>query len=196
MERLTLFSDGIFAFAITLLAVDIRVPDLVSSLAGQELNAALIALTPKLIGFGLSFWIAGSFWIFYHHVFRYIKHYDRPIIMLNLLFLMFIVLIPFPSDLLSRFPSEQTALVIYSTMMGATGTSLSLIWHYASWNHRLTDPDLSGTTIRRLRIRTYISPVLFLASIPVTYLYPALTIYIWVLTWPVTTVLERLPLKA
>ena len=165
------------------------------SLAGQNLAAALTDLTPKFIGFALSFWIAGNFWIFYHNVYRYIRRYDRNLIMLNLLFLMFIVLIPFPSDLLSRFTSEPSALLIYSVMMGCTGATLAAIWRYASSKRRLIDDDLSDDAINRLRLRTYISPALFVVSIPVTYVYAPATPIVWVMTIPVVAILERLHRK-
>jgi len=80
VERLTLFSDAIFAFAMTLLAVNIRVPEIAQDLVGSQLNVELANLAPKFIGFGLSFFISASYWIFYHRIFAYIKRYDQTLI--------------------------------------------------------------------------------------------------------------------
>jgi uncharacterized membrane protein len=100
VERLTLFSDAIFAFAMTLLAVNIRVPEIAQDLVTSQLNVELVNLSPKFIGYVLSFVISASYWVFYHRIFANVKRYDRSLIWLNILFLFFVVLIPFPSDLI------------------------------------------------------------------------------------------------
>src|SRR5512136_1658686 len=86
VEKLTLFSDAIFAFAMTLLAVNIRVPEIAQGLVSSQLNVELANLTPKFIGFGLSFFISASYWVFYHRIFSNIKRYDRALVWLNLCF--------------------------------------------------------------------------------------------------------------
>jgi hypothetical protein len=83
VERLTLFSDAIFAFAMTLLAVNIRVPEIAQDLVGSQLNVELANLAPKFIGYGLSFFISASYWVFYHRIFAYIKRYDLTLIWLD-----------------------------------------------------------------------------------------------------------------
>ena len=192
VERLTLFSDAIFAFAMTLLAVNIRVPEIAQDLVGSQLNVELANLTPKFIGYGLSFFISASFWIFYHRIFSNIKRYDRTLIWLNLCFLFFIVLIPFPSDLIGRYLSREISIVIYATMMATTGFVLSLIWSYASSNHRLIDEGLSNLRIRRLSTRTYITPIVFLVSIPASFALGEFTPVLWLFVWPLSLLIDRL----
>jgi uncharacterized membrane protein len=184
VERLTLFSDAIFAFAMTLLAVSIRVPEIAQAVVGSQLNVQLANLAPKFIGYGLSFFISASFWVFYHRIFANIKHYDRTLVWLNLCFLFSIVLIPFPSDLIGRYLSQEISIVIYAAMMAATGLMLCLIWSHASSNHRLIDENLSNFRTRRLSIRTYIAPIVFLVSIPVSVILGEFTPVLWVSVWP------------
>ena len=191
VERLTLFSDAIFAFAMTLLAVNIRVPEIAQDLVGSQLNVELANLAPKFIGFGLSFFISASYWIFYHRIFAYIKRYDQTLIWLNIFFLFFVVLIPFPSDLIGRFLSQQISLVIYSTMMAATGFVSSLIWLYASSHHRLIDETLSNLVIKRMSIRTYVAPTVFLVSIPASFALGVFTPVLWISVWPLGSLITR-----
>jgi len=191
VERLTLFSDAIFAFAMTLLAVNIRVPEIAQELISSQLNTELANLGPKFIGYGLSFFISASFWIFYHRVFANVRRYDRTLIWLNLCFLFFIVLIPFPSDLIGRFISQEISIIVYSVFMAATGLLLSLIWHYASSKHRLIDKSVSDLKIRRLSFRTYITPIMFLVSIPLSFALGAFTPVVWVSVWPLGILIDR-----
>lgn len=192
VERLTLFSDAIFAFAMTLLAVNIRVPEIAQDLVSSQLNVELANLTPKFIGYGLSFFISASFWIFYHRIFANIKHYDRTLVSLNLIFLFFIVLIPFPSDLIGRYLSQKVPIIIYATMMAATGFALSLIWSYASSNHRLIDKGLSNRRIKRLSLRTYVTPFVFLVSIPASFALGEFTPVLWLFVYPLGWLTDRL----
>ena len=97
-DRVLFFSDAIFAIAITLLAVDIRVPDLPASLihSSQQLRNA----EPRIFGFVLSFLVIGLFWIGHHSIFRHIIALDRLLILINLLFLGTIAFLPYPTALL------------------------------------------------------------------------------------------------
>jgi uncharacterized membrane protein len=191
VERLTLFSDAIFAFAMTLLAVNIRVPEIAQNLVSSQLNVELANIAPKLIGYGLSFIISASYWVFYHRIFANIKRYDRTLIWLNIAFLFFVVLIPFPSDLIGRFLSQEVSIVIYSTMMAATGFALSLIWLYASRHRRLIDQSLSNDGIKRLSVRTYIMPVLFVISIPASLALSVFTPVLWISGWPLMRAIDH-----
>ncbi len=191
VERLTLFSDAIFAFAMTLLAVNIRVPEIAQGLVGSRLSIELANLTPKFIGYGLSFFISGSYWVFYHRIFTNIKRYDLTLIWLNIAFLFFVVLIPFPSDLIGRFLTQQVSVLIYSTMMAATGFALSLIWLYASRNHRLIDEGLSNAGIRRLTVRTLTMPLVFAISIPASFVLGEFTPILWILVVVLGRMLDR-----
>ncbi len=191
VERLTLFSDAIFAFAMTLLAVNIRVPEIAQGLVRAQLGVELANLTPKFIGYGLSFFISASYWVFYHRIFANIKRYNLTLIWLNVAFLFFVVLIPFPSDLIGRFLTQQVSVIVYSAMMAATGFALSLIWLYASRNHRLTDESLSSASIRRLTVRTLTMPFVFLVSIPASFVIGEFTPVLWILVVVLGRVLDR-----
>jgi len=195
IESISLFSDAVFAIAITLLAIDIRVPQLAEDLVVIQLNNEIFGLAPKLISFILTFFIIGNFWISYHRIIYRIRRYDRGLIALNLLFLMFIVLLPFPNDLIGKYPTQQIAVFVYAVIIIATGLSLSLLWLHASRRRRLIDESLSADFIRRLTIRLFIAPCIFLISIPISFLNPLYSLVTWFLAFPLGIYFERTYLR-
>ena len=195
IERLSLFSDAIFAFAITLLAIDIRVIQLPQNLIASQLNNEIIGLLPKFISFVLSFFIIGNYWISYHRTIYLIKRYDRGLISLNLLFLMFIVLVPFPNDLIGKYPANQSAVIVYAVLLAATGISMCLLWIHASKGYRLVDETLQPKYVWRLTVRLLISPIIFLISIPISFFNPLYAMVTWFFGFPIAIYFERTRLK-
>ena len=195
IETLILFSDAVFAIAITLLAIDIRVPQLAEELIAVQLNNEIYGLLPRFISFILTFFIVGSYWISYHRTMYQIKRYDRGLISLNLLFLMFIVLLPFPNDLIGKYPTQQVAVLVYAIITSMTGVSLMLLWLHASRRHRLIDEALPVPFIKRFNLRLFISPCIFLISIPVSYLNPLFSLVTWFFAFPIGILFERIYLK-
>ena len=191
IDRLLLFSDAVFAIAITFLAIDIRVPQLTENLIASQLNNEIFRLAPKLISFLLSFYIIGSYWISYHRTFHLIQRYDRNLISLNLLFLMFIVLLPFPNDLIGKYPTQQISVIIYAVLLAATGLCMSLLWIYASKKYRLVDQTLRPDFIKHLTLRLFVSPSIFLISIPFSFFNPIYSIAIWIFAAPIGSFYER-----
>jgi uncharacterized membrane protein len=186
IESLLLFSDAIFAFAITLLAIDIRV------VAGSTtLTNDLYNLLPRFISFTLTFWIVANYWINYHRLFRLIQNYDRILIYLSFLFLMFIVLLPFPNDLIGKYPFTTTATITYATFLVLTSLSILLLWTYASRHHRLISPDVRPAFIRNLTIRLALPFLLFLLSIPLAILLPVYAIITWIFYLPLGIFIEH-----
>jgi uncharacterized membrane protein len=198
IEKLTWFADAIFAFSITLLAIDIRAPDISADLLATELPSALLNLTPRIVSFLITFWVVGSYWVAYHRAFSLIVRYDRGLIYLNLLFLMFIVLVPFPSDLVGRYPTQFISAILTAAFFAATGLSLSLIWRHASSNHRLVKRKLDQRSIGRLTLGYLASPLVFIFSIPIFYaasIFAPSTAsfmeFFWLLIVPIHSIIDR-----
>jgi uncharacterized membrane protein len=179
LERIVFFSDAVMAIAITLLAIDIRVPEIDPSVAAAELPAQLAAITPNLLTFFISFIVIGIYWISHHRYFGYIKRYDTRLMLLNLTFLFFIACMPFVASLLGRFSSVPIALVIYTLAVAALGISMALIWRYASKNHRLIESFLDAGTIQTINIRLFVAPLMFLAAVPFAFVSTFAVIVVW-----------------
>jgi uncharacterized membrane protein len=160
LERLVFFSDAVIAIAVTLLAVDIKPPDVDPS----QLASALADFSPRFASFALSFMIIASFWIGHHITFSYIRDYDYKLAWLNILFLLFIVLTPFASSMLGNYQFNIIALVVYSTIIAMAGFFRAGIWEYAARGHRLVDRELSQDLIRKMSIRNFITPITFAIS--------------------------------
>ncbi len=139
LERIVFFSDAVMAIAITLLAIDLRVPEIEPALAAAELPKQLSAIMPNVLTFFISFIVIGIYWISHHRYFSYIKRYDTRLMLLNLMFLFFIACMPFVAGLLGRFTSVPIALILYTLALAALGISMALLWRYASKNHRLIE---------------------------------------------------------
>ena len=125
--RLEAFSDGVFAIVITLLILNVHVPD------GRTLTLeALRPIVPPLATFVLSFIIVGVYWISHHHTLHFVKEVNRRLLWLNLLVLLCVVFIPFPTSLLATGFDNPLAVRLYGLSLIATNASGLLFWWYAS----------------------------------------------------------------
>ena len=108
-SRLEAFSDGVFAIVITLLILDIRFPEVDYSQFGATLKSVL----PRILAYVLSFIIIGLYWVIHHNSMHAIKKTDRGFLWLNILFLLCVSFIPFPTSLVGRYPFEAGPIIIY-----------------------------------------------------------------------------------
>ncbi len=129
LDRLILFSDAVFAIAITLLVIEIKVP-LIEHANSHQIMDALKEKFSEFFGFFLSFAVIGQFWITHHRMFGYVTGYTNGLLWLNLLVLFWIVLIPFTSGLNSHYGNLDIVWVIYSLNMFMISFSLNLLYRY------------------------------------------------------------------
>jgi uncharacterized membrane protein len=147
-ERLVAFSDGVIAIAITLLVLDIRLPELPAHADSAALAAALASIAPKIASYALSFLVVGELWYVHHLRFRAINRCDAPLIWLNMLFLLTIGFVPFASSVLSEHPNA-TSYALYDGTMACASLLSAALWGYAIAGDRLVPPGLSATIRRR-----------------------------------------------
>jgi uncharacterized membrane protein len=169
LERLVFFSDAVFAIAITLLALEIRLPVLDGGLTNAELTSSLLALWPKYLGYSISFLVIGFIWIGHHRKFRFITHFDSNLLLLNLLLLMVIAFIPFPASVISEY-GNRTATIFYALVMILAGLLSAIIWIYSSFQNRLIDPTVDLRYRRKETWGPLLMSVIFLISIGIAYL--------------------------
>jgi uncharacterized membrane protein len=127
--RVLALTDGVIAIIITLLVLEVHVPELTQ---GQSLAAALEELRPTLTSFVISFIVAGMYWVAHRDIFALIRRTDRGLVWLNLLFLLPLSLLPFGASLLGRYEQEPVALRIYGLVLVAIAIMRVLIWVYAT----------------------------------------------------------------
>ena len=122
LERTVFFSDAVFAIAITLLILDIRVSEMPKEQISAQLPSLVFGLWPRFLSFVVSFLVIGSFWMSHHRMFHYIKRYDGRLLWINLFFLMSIVFLPFPTSVLSAGSEPQRfAVAFYAGSVSIAG---------------------------------------------------------------------------
>jgi uncharacterized membrane protein len=127
--RVLALSDGVFAILITLLVLEIHVPELTQ---GHSLNQALREIRPSLVAFVISFVLAGMYWVGHRDLFALIRRTDRGLVWLNILYLLPLCLLPFAAGLLGRYDTEPVALRIYGLLLVAIAVMRVVIWLYAT----------------------------------------------------------------
>jgi uncharacterized membrane protein len=172
--RLVALSDGLFATVLTLLVLDLRIPDAVNA-SGVDQMAFVKWLGPHLFSYLLTFLVAGTYWLAHHRDFDHVVGFDRGLLGYNLLFLLFIGLLPFSTATISLGGFADKAYPFYWAIYGANiilaGIMLELTWNYAV-SHGLVNPETSRQQCRHITIRQIVTPVVFLISIGVEYLFP------------------------
>jgi len=179
LDRIIFFSDAVFAIAITLLALELRVPEMPVDQVAAQMPLQLVAMRPKFVSFILSFMIIGFYWAAHHRDFQYIKRYDQRLIWMNLLLLMFVAFLPFPTAMLGNYPAQQFTVTLYAGCLAVMGFVRALLWWYASRNYRLIDRTLDPRRIALLNRRGLIVPLLFLLSIVVALFNPLVAMWSW-----------------
>jgi uncharacterized membrane protein len=147
--RIEAFSDGVIAVAITLLILDIHVPNV-----PKDLLQALLHQWPSYLGYVTSFLVITIFWANHHNMFRHIHQVDYALLLINAFFLMCIAFIPFVTALITKYitsPTEQhTAAIVYGATLLLNGILFNSIWWYAVWKRRLVRRDLDAPAVQRL----------------------------------------------
>ena len=190
-DRIVNLTDGVFAIAITLLVLDLKVPDIPESLVATELPGELLALWPKYLGYLLSFMVISIFWTIHHSIFRNIRGYDRGLLWLNFLFLMFVAFVPFPTSLLGEYGNHQFPVAIYAGTLATGRLVLTAIYWYATARSQLAYGDEDPQTVRFFLIRGLTIPVIFLLSIGVSFFSVSAAIWSWVVLIVVDAVILR-----
>ncbi len=186
MDRTVFFSDAVFAIAMTLLVLEVKLPDMNSSTTAEQLQDALLEHTGAFSAFILSFMLVGRLWLNHHRKFVAIKSYDARLQGINLTTLFFVAFLPVPTSLLFQGNGESPwPPVLYALTIAGSFICLSWLWahaHRGKLMHEWVDPLL----YRMILHGTDPVVAVFLLSIPVAFLSPVWAMYSWILIWPVS----------
>jgi uncharacterized membrane protein len=159
VERLAALSDGIFAVAMTLLVLDLHAP--VAALQGNHhLLPALAGLLPKFAVYVMSFLTLGIFWVGQQTQLNFIEQSNRELAWLHLLFLFFVTLMPFSTQLIGAFIAERAALLVYWLNILLLGAALLAAWRYTVFA-KLTKPDMPQAMAQGVERRILIAQALY-----------------------------------
>jgi uncharacterized membrane protein len=163
-QRLEAFSDGIFAIAVTLLILEVRVPIVHDPSSEGALGDALRGLWPAYLAYATSFATILVTWINHHAVFRLIARSDHTFLLLNGLLLAIITAVNFPTALLAEYighPGERTAALVYTGTFIAMAFAFNAIWRYATAHGRLLSADADPALVRAINGRFRFGPLFY-----------------------------------
>jgi uncharacterized membrane protein len=144
-SRLEAFSDGVFAIVITLLILDIRFPDVEYS----QFAATLVSVLPRILAYVMSFIIIGLYWVTHHNSMHAMKKTDRGFLWLNILLLLCVSFIPFPTSLLGRYPYQAGPIIIYGITLITCNAVGYIMLVYVHYRPHLAIPEFSDKYLRR-----------------------------------------------
>ncbi len=176
VARVEAFSDGVFAFAATLLALGIRIPRPDDPDASTGLYAMLVAQWPSYVAFALSFVTVGIVWANHHVMFSYVMRTDRGLLFLNLLGLMLVAFLPVPTAVLGSWLAaghdRLTAVIFYAGTLVTYGVVHNVLWWYAAYRAHMTSPQLSARERRALTLAWLPGPFLYALGMAVALIDP------------------------
>jgi uncharacterized membrane protein len=190
--RVVYFTDAVFAIAMTLLVVEIGVPETIAGDA-EDPGALLEAFAdkgPLLYAFFLGCYVIGSYWMAHHRFLSWLGAVDRGFLALTVVYLSFVALLPFPTGVLGEFGQNPTSVIAFALNMGAVSTMEAVLFRHARRRGLLRQewPE----AVYRWELRASLSPVLiFVLSIPVAFVAPWLAIVMWFLAIPLGMGLGR-----
>jgi uncharacterized membrane protein len=187
VARIAAFSDGVFAIAITLLALQLEIP----SDPDVDVWAEVSALQRSFLAFAISFAVIGSYWVAHHRLFAVVERYDRRLIWLNLLSLFFIVLIPFTTSLIGEHGDSKASVAIYALSIAGAGFVNTGMAAYALGGCRLCAHDVSARTAKYHIWRGLVIALVFLVSLALLPLGSTVVTLSWLLLIPLQTIVGR-----
>jgi uncharacterized membrane protein len=190
LDRLIFLSDGVFAIAMTLLAIDLALPEVTSSSAA-DLGQRLFALWPRYLSFALSFLVIAQYWRSHQRIFRFLLRLDNRFVWLNLVLLLCVAFLPFPTSVLGTYGNDAVSVSLYAGTLAVTGVVVLAMWLYATTRHRLVSHELSPREIQHITARAVSAPAIFLISIGIAQIDTSAAKYSWLLIAVATTVVGR-----
>ena len=187
-ERVVFFSDAVFAIALTLLVIDLRVPAVDN---GETSGEVLADLLPGFLAYVISFAVIALNWSGHHRKFRVINGFDTRLIQLNFLLLFLVAFTPFPTSLMSEYPGEVPSVVLYAAVVASLSLVQLWMWVYA-WRHDLIDKLVEPDMYRYVARNLLVVPIVFGISILIALFWDAnIAMYSWFVLIPATIIVAR-----
>jgi TMEM175 potassium channel family protein len=177
--RLETFADGVMAIAITLLILEVRVPHV----EGHSLASALAHQWPSYVGYVVSFLTIGIIWVNHHHMFRLIERTTHTFLMLNVVFLMTICILPWPTALVADYARDAggrtAATAVYGGVMTAVAIMFNVVWRYAATGSRLLVPGLGSEALAKMGRNYLAGPAVYGTATVVAFVEPFVSLAIF-----------------
>jgi len=183
--RVAYFTDAVYAIALTLLVLDLRLPRMTGdSDSASSMLAALNDLIPKFVSFGVAFVLLARYWMANHSFFTRIGRVDRRYIGISMFYLAGVAFLPFPTSLVGEFEANPISGVMFAlTLAAVSGLGTMLMWHAHSaglWREQMSEE------VHRWQIIGSLVPfAMFLATIPLAFVNTTVMLLSWLVIGPV-----------
>jgi uncharacterized membrane protein len=173
--RFEALTDGVFGIIMTILVFNISVPELILFTEGEHATERLADrfadLWPDILAYIISFTTLGVYWVTHHRIFRWVLYVDRPLIWINILFLMIIGFIPFSTSLLTQYLDQQAPIFVYSFNAILAGVIVYALYFYVKRNPELVDKTIPVLIGRRVGRRIVVTTLTYLVAILFSFIH-------------------------
>lgn len=180
-RRLEALTDGIFAFSMTLLVIFIETPKAHHLTSPLQLQVYLAEQYPQFISYLITFLLLANFWVIHHNISRFITKTNYVNLWLNIVFMLFIVLLPFTSLIVGDYPLSWGSIFLFIGNIFSICTLLLLIWLYASANRRLIVPEMDQQHIQSVTNKLFIGVFVSFLSIVLSFFNVSAALYVYLL---------------
>ena len=184
--RMEGFSDAIFAIAITLLVLDLHVPEKDALTSGSAIISYLTAQWPSYLAFSISFFSIFIMWVNHHKLFKQIYSRNTAITFANGLILFFASVVSYPTGLLARFfntPFANVVVAVYTGLFIVINLSYLLLWHVASKDKTLLRPGISQSSIKKITLNYVYGLPVYIIAFGLSFSYPVISLVICICLW-------------
>jgi uncharacterized membrane protein len=185
-SRVEAFSDGVFAIALTLLILGIKVPDLDNFASGDKLYRSLINLWPSYFAFILSFAAVLIMWINHHGFFKYLRKIDTPFLYANGFLLLTVTFMNFPTAILAKYFETQAfniASAFYCGSLLLINVAFNLLWFSSAYKRKLVKVEVSDALINKIRNAYWFGFIIYLAAFIISFFLPFIGLLISISLW-------------
>lgn len=191
-NRIEALSDGIFAIVMTLLVFELKTSDLPQHASNIQLAPALFEMWPKFLSYAVSFIGLGIYWVAHHYMYHSIRHSDRTLLWLNILFFMFVSLLPFSASLINSFGQTQIAPLFFGANLTLIGWTLYFQWIYAASKRDLMADFVTREYADSVKFRFLIIPIIATIAMLLCFWSVEVLLIVYALLLPFYTLTGRL----
>jgi uncharacterized membrane protein len=192
-SRVEAFSDGVFAIALTLLILGIKVPDLNNFASGEKLYQSLIYLWPSYFAFILSFVAVLIMWINHHGFFKYLRKINSAFLFANGFLLLTVTFMDFSTAVLAKYfdtPAFNIAAAFYCGSLVLINIAYNLLWFSSAYKRKLVKDEISDTLIIKIRNAYWFGFFVYLAAFVISFFLPFIGLSISIFLWIFWTLLD------
>jgi uncharacterized membrane protein len=189
-DRIISLSDGVFAFAMTLMVLTLDTPAR-DKVGPAQLREAILEQWPGLLAYALTFFVIANYWVVHHRLFQFLRGHDAGLIWLNICFLFLISFLPFPTDVMGDYYDVPFAITFYAISMALVSGVSMLIWLYVVRRPQLCTEAVTPRLARYNLLRGVAVTSVFLLSAGIAQVSIEVARYLWLILFPLFRLLAH-----